>query len=191
MNATAGISLIGESRWARAANALTVLRFVMAPVLAVLVAAQNPWWLTFWIGWGLGATDVIDGSLARRASPTRLGAFLDPLADKVVVLLVGFTLVGIGRFALLPMAIIAIREVGIMAYRSYWTRQGLAIPARRSAKYKTLVQGVALAAALCPPLEPYPWVADGLLWLAVGFTVISGAQYVVDGRDTLRTTGQR
>ncbi|MDH3683115.1 MAG: CDP-alcohol phosphatidyltransferase family protein [Acidimicrobiia bacterium] len=191
MNATADVSLIGESRWARAANALTVFRFAMAPVLAVLVAAQNPWWLTFWIGWGLGATDVIDGSLARRATPTRLGAFLDPLADKVVVLLVGFTLVGVGRFPLLPMAIIAVREVGIMAYRSYWTRRGLAIPARRSAKYKTLVQGVALAAALCPPLDPHPWVADGLLWLAVGFTLVSGAQYVLDGHDTLRTTGQR
>ena len=185
------MSLLGESRWAVAANSLTVIRFAAAPVLAVLVAEQNPWWLTFWFGWLLGATDVIDGSLARRATPTRLGAFLDPLADKVVVLFVGFTLVGIGRFPALPLVIIAVREVGIMAYRTYWGRRGLAIPARRSAKYKTLVQGVALAAAMCPPLEPYPWVADGLLWAAVAFTVVSGLQYVVDGRDALRTTGAR
>jgi CDP-diacylglycerol--glycerol-3-phosphate 3-phosphatidyltransferase len=99
--------------------------------------------------------------------------------------------VGIGRFPLLPLVIITVREVGIMVYRSYWQRQGLAIPARRSAKYKTLVQGVALAAALCPPLEPHPWVADALLWLAVVFTIVSGLHYVVDGRDVLRTTGQR
>lgn len=191
MNATSGVSFIGESRWAVAANTLTASRFAMAPVLALLVAYRNPWWLTFWIGWLLGATDVLDGSLARRAMPTRLGAFLDPLADKVVVLLVGFTLVGIGRFPLLPMAIIACREAAIMVYRSYWGRQGLAVPARRSAKYKTLVQGIALAAALCPPLEPYPWVADGLLWLAVVFTVVSGLQYVLDGRDALRSTGER
>lgn len=188
---TGAISLLGTSRWALAANSLTVFRFAFAPVLAMLVLYQNPWWLTFWVGWALGATDVIDGSLARRATPTRLGAFLDPLADKVVVLLVGFALVAVDRFALLPVVIITIREVGIQAYRSYWSRHDLAIPARKSAKYKTLVQGVALAAAMCPPLEPYPWVADTLLWIAVAFTVVSGLQYVVDGRDALRTTGVR
>ncbi len=191
MNSSPEIHLIGTSRWALAANSLTIARIALAPVLAQLVASRNPWWLTFWMGWLLGATDVIDGSLARRATPTRLGAFLDPLADKVVVLLVGFTLVGIGRFPALPVVIIAVREVAIMVYRSYWGRRGLAIPARQSAKYKTLVQGVALAAALCPPLDPHPWVADGLLWLAVVFTLVSGLQYVLDGRDALRVTGQR
>jgi len=185
------IHLIGTSRWALAANSLTVARIALAPALALLVASRNPWWLTFWMGWLLGATDVIDGSLARRATPTRLGAFLDPLADKVVVLVVGFTLVSIGRFPALPVVIIAAREVAIMVYRSYWSRRGLAIPARQSAKYKTLVQGVALAAALCPPLDPHPWVADGLLWLAVLFTLVSGLQYLLDGRDALRVTGQR
>jgi len=191
VNSSPEIHLIGTSRWALAANSLTIARIALAPVLALLVASKNPWWLTFWMGWLLGATDVIDGSLARRATPTRLGAFLDPLADKVVVLLVGFTLVGVGRFPALPVVIIAVREVAIMVYRSYWGRRGLAIPARQSAKYKTLVQGVALAAALCPPLDPHPWVADSLLWLAVGFTVVSGLQYVLDGRDALRVTGQR
>jgi CDP-diacylglycerol--glycerol-3-phosphate 3-phosphatidyltransferase len=185
------MSFLGRSRWALAANTLTVFRFAMAPVLAALVATKNPWWLTFWLGWFLGFTDVLDGSLARRASPTRLGAFLDPLADKVVVVLVGFTLVGIGRFPLLPILIITAREAAIMLYRSYWGKSGLAIPARRSAKYKTFVQGVALAAAMCPPLEPYPWIGDGLLWLAVLFTLVTGLQYILDGRDALRTTGAR
>jgi CDP-diacylglycerol--glycerol-3-phosphate 3-phosphatidyltransferase len=185
------VSVLGGSRWALAANSLTVFRFAMAPVLAVLVYYRNPWWVTFWVGWLLAATDVVDGSLARRADPTRFGAFFDPLADKVVVLMVGFTLVDIGRFDLVPMVVITVREVAIMVYRAYWNRHGLAIPARRSAKYKTLVQGSALAAAMCPPLEPYPWVADGLLWLAVAFTIVSGLHYLLDGRDVLRTTGKR
>jgi CDP-diacylglycerol--glycerol-3-phosphate 3-phosphatidyltransferase len=185
------VSVLGESRWALAANSLTAFRFGMAPVLALMIYYRNPWWASFWLGWFLGGTDVVDGSLARRATPTRLGAFLDPLADKVVVLLAGYSLVAIGRFPLLPLVIITVREVGIMGYRAYWTRQGLAIPARTSAKYKTLVQGIALAAAMCPPLEPYPWIADSLLWLAVVFTIVSGLHYVVDGRDVLRTTGQR
>ena len=163
----------------------------MSPVLAMLVYERNPWWLTFWLGWAMGATDFLDGSMARRARPTKLGAFLDPLADKVIVLSLGFTLVAIDRFSLWPILIITVREVAIMVYRSYWGRRGLSIPARRSAKYKTFVQGVALAAAMCPPLDPHRWVADGLLWIAVIFTIVSGMHYVLDGRDALSTTGER
>jgi CDP-diacylglycerol--glycerol-3-phosphate 3-phosphatidyltransferase len=191
MNTTADISFLGTSRWSRAANSLTVFRIAAAPVLALMVLAQNPWWLTFWFGWFLGATDYLDGQLARRAAPTRVGAFLDPLADKVVILLVGYALVWLDRFSWIPITLIAVREVAIMAYRSYWGRRGLAIPARKSAKYKTLVQGVAVAAALCPALNGQLWVADALLWVAVAFTLYSGLQYALDGRESLRTTGQR
>ncbi len=191
MNSAAEISFIGTSRWSRAANSLTVLRITLAPILALLVLAKNPWWLTFWFGWFLGATDYLDGQLARRAAPTRVGAFLDPLADKVVVLLVGYALVWLDRFGWIPVTIIAVREVAIMAYRSHWGRRGLAIPARRSAKYKALLQGAALAAALCPALDGALWVADALLWVAVAFTVVSGLQYATDGRSALRTTGER
>jgi len=191
MASTSATSLIGRSRWSLAANSLTILRFVGAPIVAVMVFAQNPWWLTFVFGLSLATTDYFDGNLARRAEPTRLGTFLDPLADKAVVLLVGYALVSIDRFHWIPIALIAVREVGLTIYRSYWGRQGLAIPARTSAKYKAVVQGAALLAAVCPPFEPYPWVADLLLWVAVAFTLYTGAQYLVDGRGALRTTGVR
>ncbi len=185
------MDFIGRSRWALAANALTITRIVMAPVLAMMILYRNPWWVSFWFGWFLGFTDFLDGNLARRTTPTRVGAFLDPLADKAVVLMAGFVLVGIDRFHWLPVALIAAREVGIMVYRSYWGRQGLAVPARRSAKYKTFVQGTAIAAALCPALDGALWVADALLWFAVAFTLYSGLQYALDGRSALRVTGQR
>lgn len=191
MNTAADISFIGNSRWSLAANSLTIFRIVGAPILALLILAQNPWWLTFWFGWFLGATDYLDGELARRAAPTRVGAFLDPLADKVVILLAGYALVSLDRFSWIPVTLIAVREVAIMAYRSYWGRRGLAIPARKSAKYKTLVQGVAIAAALCPALDGALWIADVLLWIAVAFTLYSGMQYALDGRSSLRTTGER
>lgn len=187
----APMSFIGTSRWSQAANAVTVMRTLLAPVLAAMVAYRNPWWATFWLGWFLGFTDYLDGRLARRSNPTRLGAFLDPLADKAVVLMVGAVLVSIGRFHWIPVALIAVRELVITVYRSYWGRRGLAIPARRSGKYKTLFQGLALAAAMCPALDGQLWIADALLWLAVAFTVVSGVQYAVDGRDSLRETGQR
>ena len=185
------MDLIGRSRWALAANALTVIRVVLAPVLAVMIAYRNPWWLSFWLGWFLGFTDFLDGRLARRSTPTRVGAFLDPLADKAVILLAGAVLVSIGRFHWLPVAIIAVRELAITVYRSYWGRRGLAIPARKSGKYKTFVQGIAVAAAICPALDGSLWVADVLLWFAVAFTVYSGIQYAMDGRSALRLTGER
>lgn len=188
---TTSIDLIGSSRFALAANGLTIARLLLAPVLALLILEQNPWWITFWLGWGLGATDLFDGPLARKAEPTRFGAFFDPLADKAVVLLAGFALVDVGRFPLLPLVLISIREVGIMLYRSYWSRHGLSIPARTSAKYKTFVQGIAIAAAMCPALDSALWIGDTLLWIAVAFTTITGLQYLVDGRDSLRTTGAR
>ena len=183
--------LLGRSPWAIAANSMTLGRIVLAPVLVLMILDRNPWWLSFALGWALGATDFIDGKLARHANPTRFGAFWDPLADKVVVLGAGFALVAIDRFGWIPWVLIAIREVGISLYRSYWARRSLAIPARTAAKYKTFIQGLALVAAMCPPLEPYPWVADSLLWLAVAFTLFTGLQYVMDGRDALRTTGTR
>ncbi len=185
------MSFLGRSRWARAANGLTVARSLSAPVLGLLVLVRNPWWLTFFLGLLAGFTDYVDGKLARRATPTKLGAFLDPLADKLVVLAGAWALVAIGRFGWIPVMLITIREVGIQLYRSYWSRRGLSIPARPSAKYKTLVQSLALLAAVFPPLESQPWVADWLLWLAVAFTLVSGAQYLIDGRDALRTGGSR
>ncbi|MDH3301841.1 MAG: CDP-alcohol phosphatidyltransferase family protein [Acidimicrobiia bacterium] len=185
------MDFIGRSRWALAANALTITRIVLAPALAMMILYRNPWWVSFWFAWLLGFTDFLDGRLARRTTPTRVGAFLDPLADKAVVLLAAFALVGIDRFHWLPVALITVREVAIMVYRSYWGRRGLAIPARTSAKYKTFVQGLAIAAALCPAFDGVLWVAGALLWFAVAFTLYSGFQYAWDGRSALRVTGQR
>ncbi len=182
---------IGSSVYALSANGLTVLRFALAPVLAALVLERNPWWVTFWLGWALGATDLLDGKLARQATPTRFGAFFDPLADKLVVVLTGFALVSVGRFPALPIVLITVREVGIQLYRSYWGRRGWSIPARTSAKYKTFIQGVALAAAMCPALNSALWVADVLLWVAVAFTLATGIQYVLDGQSALRRGGER
>ncbi len=192
MSATAPpVDLIGRSRAAIAANVLTISRLLLAPVLALLILHDNPTWLNFTLGWAMGATDFFDGKLARNAAPTKFGAFFDPLADKTVVLLAGFALVEIGRFPLWPMIVILIREVGIQVYRSYWSRRGLAIPARQSAKYKVFVQGIAIAAAMLPLLDDALWVADTLLYIAVVFTVVTAAQYLLDGRNAMSTTGER
>lgn len=136
-------------------------------------------------------TDGIDGWVARKQGTTRSGAFLDPLADKVLVLGAMWALVASDRFAVVPVVLITVRELGIQAFRSYWGRIGLSVPASGWAKVKTVVQEVAVGLALVPVFEHQLWVADSVLWAAVVLTVMTGAQYLADGRRGTRTGGSR
>lgn len=176
------------------ANLLTVSRLVASPVLFWAILEAEPTagtsWVAFVLGLGFGLTDYLDGPVARRSGAvTRSGAFLDPLADKVVVVGVAICMVSVDRLYWLPVAIVAAREVAISAVRVYWARRQLSMPARRSAKYKTLVQGLALTAAAMPTLEDDQGLIDAFWWVAVGFTVFTGAQYLLDGRAATSTTG--
>lgn len=176
------------------ANLLTITRLVFAPLLFWLVldadATRGASWAAFGLGVTLASTDFFDGRVARRANVvSRSGAFLDPLADKVVILGSAFCLVAVERYWWVPVTIMAVRELGITAWRSRWAREGMALPARQSAKYKTFVQGVALAAAVMPTLEDQDTAIDVLLWIAVVWTVATGIQYLIDGQNALSTTG--
>jgi CDP-diacylglycerol--glycerol-3-phosphate 3-phosphatidyltransferase len=177
------------------ANVLTIARIVLAPPLFALILLaedrRGASWAAFVLGVVIALTDNFDGKLARRWGTTRSGAFLDPLADKIVVLGVMFSLVAVDRYHWLPVAIVTVREVAISVWRSRWARRGVAIPARRSAKHKTLVQGIALLVAVLPPLEDHSWPIDGLLWIAVAFTVVTGLQYALDGQRAMSLTGDR
>lgn len=95
------------------------------------------------------------------------------------------------RFWVLPVALIAAREVAISVYRAQLGRQGLAVPARFSGKVKTAVQEAAVGFALLPLTGDYDLLAAGTLWLAVGLTWFSGAQYLLDGRSAATTMGHR
>jgi CDP-diacylglycerol--glycerol-3-phosphate 3-phosphatidyltransferase len=176
------------------ANVLTVSRLVVAPFLFWVIleadATRGTSWTAFGLGVVLGLTDYLDGPVARRSGAiTRSGAFLDPLADKVVVVGAAVCFVSVDRLHWLPVAIVAAREVGISLVRVYWARQSLAMPARRSAKYKTLVQGLALVLAAMPILEDAQGAIEAAWWVAVAFTVYTGLQYVLDGRSATSTTG--
>ncbi|MGH9137227.1 MAG: CDP-alcohol phosphatidyltransferase family protein [Acidimicrobiales bacterium] len=179
----------GPSALATPANAVTAARLVISPLLLVFIADDVTSWaaLTIWVL--LAGTDLIDGWLARRQGATRSGAFLDPLADKVLVLGAMWALVAAGRFSVVAVGLITAREVAIQGFRSYWGRRGLAVPATWWAKVKTLVQAVAVGLAFLPPLEDNPGVADGVLWASVVLTLATGAQYLHDGSRATRLTG--
>jgi CDP-diacylglycerol--glycerol-3-phosphate 3-phosphatidyltransferase len=172
----------GPSALNTPANAITVARLLATPVLVAMIVVHGPGWAPFGVALAIGLTDGVDGWLARRQGTTRSGAFLDPLADKAGVVGALCAIAVKGEVSWLPVAIIAAREVWMSLYRIAVGRHGISIPARSSAKLKTLVQGVAILLCLAPSVAPHHRVLEVAVWVAVVFTVVTGAQYLLDGR---------
>ncbi len=165
------------------ANLVTVARIAASPVFIVMIVSWGARWATFAVGFVIAMTDYLDGWLARRHGPTRAGAFLDPLADKVFVLGGMAALVWNGQFHVVPVVIIAVRELAISAYRSRAGRLGISIPATKLAKWKTFTQLWAIGFAVMPPLATDAhWVATLTLWVAVALTVWTGWSYLRSAR---------
>jgi CDP-diacylglycerol--glycerol-3-phosphate 3-phosphatidyltransferase len=177
----------GPTALATPANALSIGRLVAGPVLLALVAVSGPstWPLVaIWVV--LAGSDGIDGYVARRQGATRSGAFLDPLADKFLVLGALMGLAAVHEISWVPVAVIALREAGMSAFRVVASRRGVSIPARNTAKLKTAVQDAAILVAFLPPVGPHHAViVVWVLWAAVSLTVWTGAEYLVDGRRLL------
>jgi CDP-diacylglycerol---glycerol-3-phosphate 3-phosphatidyltransferase len=162
------------------ANAITVGRLLLSPLMFLVIPEHNRGsWVAFALWFVLCVSDGIDGHLARKHGTTSSGAFLDPLADKVLVLGAMFTLVAREVFWLLPVAIIALRELVISLYRTFAGAKGVSVPASQLAKWKTFVQQLAVGFALWPWFAvDVKWLWVTLLWLAVALSITSGAHYL-------------
>lgn len=162
------------------ANAVTVARLLLSPLMFWVIPDHDQGaWIAFSLWFVLCSSDGIDGWIARRHGVTSAGAFLDPLADKVLVLGAMFTLVSTGVFPVLPVIVIAVRELVISVYRVVVAGRGVSVPASRLAKYKTLSQQLAVGFALLPwTALDAPWLWLGFLWAAVALALLSGAQYL-------------
>lgn len=162
------------------ANAITAGRLLLSPLMFwVMPDDKQGAWIAFILWFLLSWSDFFDGWFARRHGTTRSGAFLDPLADKVLVLGAMFVLVDRGVFWIVPVAILTIREFVISMYRTVAGSKGLSVPAISLAKYKTLGQQLAVGFALLPwTALDATWLWKGLLWAAVILAVISGWQYL-------------
>jgi CDP-diacylglycerol--glycerol-3-phosphate 3-phosphatidyltransferase len=178
----AGERTFGPSALATPANALTVARLLVTPVFVAFIVVRGASWWTVAFGLVVAGSDGVDGWVARRQGTTRSGAFLDPLADKVVVLAAMLALVAKHDIPWEPVALIAAREVGMSVYRALAGRRGISIPARTSAKVKTLVQDFAIGVCLIPPLAHQRDLQLGFIWGAAALTVATGVQYYLDGR---------
>jgi CDP-diacylglycerol---glycerol-3-phosphate 3-phosphatidyltransferase len=171
--------MVNKDALATWANLVTVGRLMVAPVLfAVIPDGKGGSWGALALWFVLCSSDFVDGFLARRQGVTTSGAFLDPLADKVLVLGAMFTLVGREVFWIVPVAIIALRELLISLYRVVAGAKGVSVPASKLAKLKTLSQQLAVGFALMPLTAlDVRWLWLTFLWVAVALTLISGAQY--------------
>jgi CDP-diacylglycerol---glycerol-3-phosphate 3-phosphatidyltransferase len=175
----------GPSALVTPANAVTVARLLAAPVYVVMLVVWGASWINVVVGFVLAASDGLDGYMARRHGTTRSGAFLDPLADKAVVVGALVTLAAQGHLPWLPVVLIAAREVGMQVYRSWVGRRGVSIPARNSAKLKTLVQDFAVGSCIIPPLAGQHDLQIAMIWFACALTLYTGAEYLLDGRRAL------
>ena len=180
---TARVPRYAYTAWVTPANGVTLLRIAITPVVLMFLARREFDAPTFLLWWVLCMTDGIDGMLARRFGITSSGAFLDPLADKFLVLGALVVLMLKHAFWWPWVVIISVREVGISVYRSRIARRGVSLPARKSAKWKTVVQQFAVGFACLPWVgHEWPWVARWTLLVAVVLTVYSGWLYFADAR---------
>jgi len=171
---------VDPSKIATWANLVTMARFLVAPFMFWMIPEEpGGSWFAFVLWFVLCSSDGIDGYLARRHGTTTLGAFLDPLADKVLVLGAMFTLVSRDVFWIVPVVIIAARELSITLYRTFVGGKGVSVPASKLAKWKTLTQQLSVGFAILPLTAlDATWLWEGLLWISVVLAVISGIQYL-------------
>lgn len=175
-------------------NILTLSRIFAVPLLVIMM------WDGGWFGYLLafilfciaGITDYFDGYLARsNGTVSKLGQFLDPIADKIMVAAVIVMLIDTGvieGLSVIAAIIILLREITVSGLREYLAGLQVSVPVSALAKWKTTVQMVALgalilapaAARLMPSLPAYD-VGIICLWLAAVLTLITGYDYLRTG----------
>ena len=181
-------------------NLLTVLRVALIPVFILLFYMPFSW--SYWAASGVfavaAATDWLDGYLARRwEQGTPFGAFLDPVADKLMVAVALVLLVAehSNLWLTLPAAIIIGREIVVSALREWMAELGARaqVAVSNLGKWKTAAQMVALVILLANPPQPTIWVGMGyaLLIVAAGLTLWSMINYLMAAWPHLSTTEKK
>ena len=175
-------------------NLLTLSRILAVPILVFLL--WKPSWfdyaITFVLYCLVGITDYFDGYLARaQKTVSRLGVFLDPIADKIMVAAVLVMLISTRRSSgepiidglhIIPALVILLREIIVSGLREFLASFQVSVPVSQLAKWKTTFQLVALGALILAGATPqWQWVHHvGLasLWAAAALTLITGWDYL-------------
>lgn len=184
----------GTDRVLTVPNALSLARLLLVPVFAYLIVTRSDGWALFVLAFS-GVTDFLDGYLARRwHQESRLGALLDPAADRLYIL---STLLGLAYRDLIPwwlVALVVARDVALLGVLPVLGRHGYGpLPVHFLGKAATfnllyafplilLGEGDGLAAEVARPLGwAFAWWGAGLYWWA-------GLLYLRQVRDVVRPT---
>ncbi|MBC7577665.1 MAG: CDP-diacylglycerol--glycerol-3-phosphate 3-phosphatidyltransferase [Tardiphaga sp.] len=175
-------------------NLLTLSRIFAVPILVFLLWRPAPldYAITFVLYCVVAMTDYFDGYLARaHGQISRLGQFLDPIADKIMVVAVLIMLISsrkanpvpeIAGLHIIAALIILLREIFVSGLREYLASLQVSVPVSQLAKWKTTFQLVALGALILGGALPHlAWVHTiGLisLWAAAILTLITGWDYL-------------
>ena len=176
------------------ANKLTLLRMALIPVFLGVLYAGFPgsryWALGVFVAASL--TDFLDGYIARHYNQiTNFGKFMDPLADKVLVMAAMCWFVERGRMPGWVLAVVLLREFAVSGMRLVAVEQGRVIAAGWSGKIKTAATMVCLILMLLIP-APEPWDSAPDFIAAVSNAVIvvttlySGIEYFIKNRDVFK-----
>ncbi len=169
-------------------NRVTFSRLMLIPLM--VIAFYLPWdwsrWTAAFFFLVGGSTDWLDGYLARKLDmTTNFGAFLDPVADKLLVTVALLLLVEAQASVSVAIAAILIisREITISALREWMAQQGqqAKVAVAYVGKVKTVVQIAAITLMMGVPVSPPPvlaWLTHGLLWGAVVMTLYSMGLYL-------------
>ncbi|MEO8454698.1 MAG: CDP-diacylglycerol--glycerol-3-phosphate 3-phosphatidyltransferase [Sphingomicrobium sp.] len=175
-------------------NLLTLSRIFAVPILVFLLWRPAPldYAITFVLYCIVGITDYFDGYLARaQGQISRLGQFLDPIADKIMIGAVLIMLISsrksnpvpeIAGLHIIPALVILLREIIVSGLREFLAGLQVSVPVSALAKWKTTLQLVALGALILGGALPQqPWVHEvGIvsLWAAAALTLVTGYDYL-------------
>lgn len=172
------------------ASKITLVRVFLIPVYMILMYLSEGTWngamlaaLTVFVIASL--TDYVDGNIARKYNQvSNFGKFLDPLADKLLVISAMTVFCQWGIFPAWALMIVLTREFAVTGLRLVAVERGNVIAAGWSGKVKTASTMVGLCALMVfPEVE---WVAVVVMAVILGTTVYSGAEYFIKNLDCLK-----
>ncbi len=168
------------------ANKLTIMRIVLIPVFLILLYWGFPYcnWVALLVFIAASLTDTLDGWVARRFDQvTTFGKFMDPLADKMLVMAAMCWFVQSGRMPGWALAIVLLREFAVSGMRLVAVERGRVIAAAWSGKVKTASTMVALCIMLAFSFRWMDWVC---VIVILGTTVYSGVEYFQKNIDVFK-----
>ena len=193
------------------ANKITIFRIILVPIMVIIpfLGIQGSWnyipyeWIIIYLIFIIASiTDKLDGTIARKRNEiTTFGKFLDPIADKILVLAAMIMLVEAGRLPAWIPIIVLFREFIVSGYRLVAVEKGgKVIAASIWGKIKTVTQMIAII-LMCIDINGYFGMLKGhltgwdlalnivtsvLITISVIATIFSGWEYIKDGKELLK-----